>query len=155
MKAIVNQMNDVLKMILNTMLFVMVVAIFLQVVFRYVLDNPLAWTEESARFLLVWITFLGAAYAMVSGAHVGVDVVVNLFPKRLKNVTSCLAWLACMAFFILMVWQGFKLANLTMGQTSPALGIPMGVIYYIIPVSGLILIINATAKLIEDLKGER
>jgi TRAP-type C4-dicarboxylate transport system permease small subunit len=155
MKAIVNRMNDILKVFLNGMLFLMVIAVFLQVVFRFIFDNPLGWTEESARFLLVWITFLGAAYAMASGSHVGVDVVVNLFPERLKKVVAFIAWLASLAFFIIVTRQGFQLANLTMGQTSPALGIPMGYIYYVIPVSGLILIVNATVKLLEDLKGER
>jgi TRAP-type C4-dicarboxylate transport system permease small subunit len=155
MKSYVNRMNGFLKVILNAMLFLMVLLIFLQVVFRFVFDNPLGWTEESARFLLVWITFLGAAYAMASGAHIGIDAVVRLFPEGVKKVITVVAWLASVSFFILLVWQGFELANRSMGQTSPALDIPMGYIYFVIPVSGLILIINMTAKLFENLKGER
>lgn len=154
MKKAVGGMNQIIKMILNVMLFMMVILIFLQVIFRFIFESPLAWTEESARFLLVWITFLGAAYAMSTRAHIGIDVFVNLFPKKVKNVVTVISWLAGLIFFFILVYQGYNLAIKNMAQTSSTLNIPMGYIYYVIPISGLILIINATDKLVEDLKGE-
>lgn len=154
MRIIHEKFNDLLKILLSLMLFVMVVVVFLQVLFRFIFKSPLAWTAETATFLLVWITFLGASYAMSKRAHIGVEVVVNLFPKKVKKYVSILTWLVSITFFFIMIITGYQLANQTMVQTSPALGVPMGLVYYVIPVSGLILMFNMTANLVYDLRGD-
>ncbi len=150
----VQVINTVIKYFLILMMFVMVVVVFLQVVYRFVLDNPLAWTEETARYLLVWITFLGAAYAMGSKAHIGVDLFMNMLPKSLRKILLIITTLLSLVFFTVMVTQGYILSQRTMMQTSPAMGLPMGYVYLVIPISGVLLMINLLYTVIGDLRGE-
>lgn len=150
----VQLINTVIKYFLILMMFVMVVVVFLQVVYRFVLDNPLAWTEETARYLLVWITFLGAAYAMGSKAHIGVDLFMNMLPKSLRKILLIITTLLSLVFFAVMVTQGYILSQRTMMQTSPAMGLPMGYVYLVIPISGVLLMINLLYTVIGDLRGE-
>lgn len=152
MDKVINYMNVGIKHILNIILAVLVIAVFMQVIFRFVLGSPLAWTEELARYCLIWITFLGAAYAMSLKAHIGMEVFVNIFKLSGRKMLYILSTIASFAFFLLMVIQGFDLAVQSMSQLSPVLRIPMGVIYAIIPLSGCILIINMASQFSKDFK---
>ncbi|MGK7377381.1 TRAP transporter small permease [Planococcus sp. 1R117A] len=152
MNKIIGYMNSGIKHFLNVILAVLVTVVFLQVIFRFVLGSPLAWTEELARYSLIWITFLGAAYAMSLKAHIGMELFVNLFGLPIRKAIYILATIASLAFFLLMVIQGFDLAARSMSQLSPVLRIPMGVIYAVIPLSGIILIINMASQFTKDFK---
>lgn len=152
MDKVINYMNSGIKHFLNIILAVLVTVVFLQVIFRFVLQSPLAWTEELARYCLIWITFLGAAYAMSLKAHIGMEVFVNLFKVNGRKVLYVLATLASMAFFLLMVIQGADLALQSMSQLSPVLRVPMGIVYGVIPLSGIILIVNMASQFSKDFK---
>lgn len=157
MKNIINRMNLGMKHLLNVMMFVMVIVVFLQVLFRFVIDSPLAWTEEMARYLLIWITFLGAAYAMSVKAHPGVEIVVEKLPKRLQKGVLVISTLLSILFFLILITQSIEMIQRSMIQTSPALHLPMGWVYTIIPVSSVLFLINLLYITITELvsKGER
>lgn len=148
----IGYLNWGVKHLLNMLMAVLVTVVFLQVIFRFVLGSPLAWTEELARYSLIWLTFLGAAYAMSLRAHIGMEFFVNLFRTPGKKALYLIASIASLMFFLLMVVEGYNLAMQGMAQTSPVLRIPMGMIYMIIPVSGAILIINMAARFAQDFK---
>lgn len=152
MPRYINYMNMGIKHFLNVILGVLVIAVFLQVIFRFVIQQPLAWTEELSRYCLVWLTFLGAAYAMSTKAHIGMEVFVKLFALSIQKVLYVIATIASLMFFLLMVVQGYDLAIQSMSQLSPVLRIPMGVIYAVIPLSGFILIVNMTSQFTKDFK---
>jgi TRAP-type C4-dicarboxylate transport system permease small subunit len=148
-------LNQTIKYILFSLLTVLIIAVFAQVVFRFVINQPLAWTEELARYCLVWITFLGAAYAMSHKAHVGLDLFKNSLPLKGQKLLSILAALVSSSFFVIMTVKGLELMGKSMTQLSPVLQIPMGVIYAVMPISALILIINVLGITVEELKGEK
>ncbi|MCF6094839.1 TRAP transporter small permease [Microaerobacter geothermalis] len=150
----VERMNEVMKHILNLLLFVMVIVVFAQVLIRYIFDQPLAWSEELARYILVWITFLGAAYAMSKKAHVGVEIVVKLFPKNFQKIVTVLSALLSLFFFGMMIYQGYLFVERTMAQTSAVLQLPMGGVYFVIPLSGVLISINLIYYVIQELRGE-
>lgn len=152
MDKYIKYMNIGIKYFLNAVLVVLVIAVFLQVLFRFILNQPLAWTEELARYCLIWITFLGAAFAMSTKAHIGMEVFVNLFAIPIRKVLYVIATIATLAFFLLMVIEGYDLATRSMSQLSPVLRIPMGAIYSIIPLSGCILIVNMASQFSKDYK---
>lgn len=152
MDKYISYMNRGIKHFLNVILALLVIAVFLQVIFRFVLNQPLAWTEEMARYCLVWITFLGAAYAMSSKAHIGMEVFVNLFALPMRKVLYVIATVASLTFFLLMVVEGYDLAARSMSQLSPVLRIPMGAIYAVIPLSGFILIVNMASQFTKEFK---
>ena len=142
MGKLINSLNISIKYILFLLMTALIFCVFAQVIFRFVLENPLAWTEELARFILVWLTFLGAAYAMSLKAHISIDYFVNKLPVRLHKATLVLSTFISIAFFYIMVTEGYSMTVRTMGQFSSVLEIPMGLVYSIIPISGIILTIN-------------
>ena len=115
------------------------VIVLLQVIFRYVLNNPLAWTEEMARFLLIWIVLLGAAVGIKRKSHFSLDIVTKKFSKtaqeRLQFVTDAFLFIL---IFDVMVYNGVYLTNLTLRQISPALHIRMAYVYSSVLVGGIL-----------------
>ncbi|AQQ52413.1 TRAP transporter small permease [Planococcus lenghuensis] len=152
MDKLVDYMNIVIKYVLVILMAILVVAVFMQVIFRFVIEQPLAWTEELARYCLIWITFLGAAFAMATNSHIGVEFFVKLLTVPIRRIVYLLAVAASLAFFLLLVLEGYELAAGAMSQESPVLRIPMGIIYSVIPLSGCILIINLASRLPKDFK---
>lgn len=121
---------------------VSVVNVLWQVFTRFVLGAPSSFTEELARFLLIWIGVLGAGYAVGQRDHLALD----LLPERLEGRAH--AWVrvaiqACIAAFAVavMIVGGLRLVyiQLTLGQTSAALDLPLGYVYLVLPVSGAVM----------------
>lgn len=151
MGKFINFINTSLKYILFLLMTVLIISVFSQVLFRFVLNQPLAWTEELARYTLVWLTFLGAAYAMSLKAHIGVEFFVNKLPGSLHKILLFLSTLVSIAFFIILITQGYSMMTRSISQLSPVLKIPMGAVYAVIPFSGIILIINIISETIKVL----
>ena len=121
--------------------------VMLQVFSRYILNHSLFWSEELARFLLVWLTFVGATVAYRRSMHPGVDFLFKRLDRigrlRLRRVID----LACLLFFLVLVWYGCAFAYFIKAQTTPALGLPKWLVFSIIPLSGLIFSLHAVAFL--------
>jgi TRAP-type C4-dicarboxylate transport system permease small subunit len=113
---------------------VLILCCFLQVLFRFVLKLPLAWTDEASRFVFIFLIYAGAASAARSFSHVQVDAVLKLFPEKIQRILNILVQFACagvcifMAVFSQPIISSAFLAN----QTSPVMLLPMGVIYLLI-----------------------
>ena len=122
---------------------VMVLNVLWQVFSRYVLDTPSSFTDELARFLMIWIGILGAAYVAGRNGHVAIDVLARRTggsnQKRLKQVVRVAIMLFCL---FAMVIGGLRLVYITyiLEQYSPALGLPLAVVYLVIPLSGMLII---------------
>lgn len=138
-KCIVDQ---TLEAVLVILMGASVLNVLWQVFSRFVLGAPSSLTEEIARFLLIWIGVLGAGYAVGRGDHLAFE----LLPKRLSGASQ--AWLqigiqSCVALFAggVLVAGGLRLVylQLSLGQTSAALGLPMGYVYLALPLSGVVM----------------
>lgn len=132
---------------------VMVATIMLQVFCRFVLGNPLSWSEELARYAFVWITFLGAAVAYRHGGHIVVDTVVVLLPRRLQ---AALAWivdaLMVVALVVLLV-QGMNIVEVNSNVEATMLEIPMSWVYASVPVSAALMLAYQVERTLLRLKG--
>ncbi|MFF0830803.1 TRAP transporter small permease [Brevibacillus sp. NPDC003359] len=154
MGNLVSKINSILRFFIIALLAIMVIAVFLQVLFRFLLDQPLAWTEEVARYLLIWITFLGSAYAMSIKAHIGTEYIQKYLSPRMNKLVLVIAALCSLIFFLVMVQQGYVLSARSMTQTSPTLLVPMGYVYMVIPISGALLIMNVIHVTWKDITGK-
>ena len=123
-----------------------------QVFFRYILNQSLFWSEELARYLLVWLTFLGASSAYFRKANPGVDILYNKMAVRYRKMMAVMVHLASMGLFVVMIIYGCRFAYFVRLQISPALQLPKWVIISIIPVSGVILMIHGVFFFTETLK---
>lgn len=113
---------------------------FVAVIFRYVLNDSLVWSEEVARYLFVWIVFLGAAIGVRQRQHIAIDVLGSRPGPRTRSALAWLARAATLAFAALLVVPGWSFVRVGMSNSSPALQIPMGLVY-LAPVVGGVLII--------------
>lgn len=112
------------------------------------------WTEELARFLMVWSALLGAALAFQRRAHLGVDYFVGKLHPSTRKWTQALAHLLVIAFAALVLIQGgAELVQTAMasGQVTPALGLKKWVVYAVVPVSGVFMILFSLENLVTDL----
>ena len=109
----------------------MTVLIIVQIFMRYVVQESLTWSEELARYIFVWATYLGVAYGVKKNAHICVEAVTAYLPARIKEITYIVAQVIFLLFAALVVKEGFVLSMkiFRFGQSSAALGMPMGVIY--------------------------
>ncbi|MDQ2076038.1 TRAP transporter small permease [Marinimicrobium sp. ABcell2] len=138
--------DKALSYFLAGLLAIMVLDVTWQVVTRFILDEPSPYTEELARFLLIWIGLLGAAYAYRKKAHLGLDLLITNLPPKGQQRADVVANLCCFAFAALvMVYGGIQLVALTLDlrQTSAALQVPMGYVYSVLPISGVLICVYA------------
>lgn len=129
------------------MMAAMVVIIFAQVIFRFVLQASLPWSEEAARYIMVWISMLGAAVGIRRKGHIGVEAVVLLFPERLKKATVVITTLVGCCFFAGMIFYGIRICSVVAAQESPAMEISMAIPYSSIVAGGMLMFLFS----IEDL----
>ncbi len=117
-----------------------------QIVSRYVLKDPASVTEELSRFILIWIGILGAAYTYRQHAHLGFNLIVDRQPRHIRRVLLTLVEIVVIIFCVLvMLYGGSELVQLTLelDQISAALGVKMGYIYSVLPISGALFIVYA------------
>ena len=137
-----------LKVAIAICLAAMVVLVFTNVVMRYLFNSGIATSEELSRWLLVWLTFLGAIVALRQHAHLGVDTLVRALPPRGKLVCFMLSYLLMFYVDGLLTLGSWKQAVLTFGDTAPASGISVGLFFYS---SGLVFGVSAAVILLVDL----
>ncbi len=144
------------KLIAKTLIIimaVMVLNVLWQVFTRFVLDVPSSFTDELARYLMIWLGVLGAAYVTGKKGHVAIDILARRTSPRvqkiLANLVSFLIILFVLTAFII---GGIRLVYISyiLGQHSPALRIPLAVVYLILPVSGIFIIYYKIADLIKN-----
>jgi TRAP-type C4-dicarboxylate transport system permease small subunit len=121
------------------LMLVMTALVFVQIVFRYVFNVPLGWSEEMARFSFVWVSFLGASALMQVREHINVTVFLDRFPPRLQAacvLAASACALVCIYFFLV---GGIALTVNEWRQLAPATELPMGWVYLVIPVSAALM----------------
>jgi len=132
-----------LGLFLAALMAIMTIDVLWGVFTRYAMGNQASWSEELARFLLIWIGILGAAYASGQNMHLAIDLLSEkLNPTKQKRLLMLIRILIiAFAFFVLVV-GGFRLLYITqtLGQTSPALQIPMAIVYAVLPISGILVV---------------
>ncbi len=146
--AIDRLLRAVLRWSIIALMISMTIIVFLQVVFRYLLDAPLGWSEELARFLFVWVSFLGAANLVRIGQHVSVKTFVMVFPPLVKYISEIIGHIIVIFCSVMFLIGGYGITTKEWIQLSPALQIEMGWIYMVIPVATLLMIIWAVVDLI-------
>jgi TRAP-type transport system small permease protein len=105
-----------------------------QVVMRYLFNSPLSWSEEMARFAMVWMAFVSAALAFRKGQHIKLEG-LRLYPERLGPAVLLFGKVVVVVMLTALVYFGWQLTMRTMTQHSPALGVSMALMYSSIPLS--------------------
>ena len=134
------------EVIMMALLAMILAIMFGQVIMRYVFSAALSWSEEASRYLFIWLAFLGISYGIKTKSHLRVDLLETFVPG-LKKPLEVFVDLVFLVFCVYMVRPGYEMVIFlrNTGQTSPAVGIPMYVVYLSL-LCGYIL---AIARLVE------
>lgn len=136
-------LNKLIEWLLVAIFALLVVDVVWQVVSRYVVGKSSSFTEEFARFALIWLTVLGAAY--INGqkeGHLSMDFLLSKLPEKKRHARQKVIQIVMAIFaLIVMVIGGGNLVytTLSLGQISSALNVPLGYVYSIVPLCGLII----------------
>ncbi|MDF7800989.1 TRAP transporter small permease [Pontiellaceae bacterium B1224] len=149
-----------MTMVLNWALIVAVSLLVLDVCWgvfsRFVIGEQTKWTEELARFLLVWVALLGGAVAFGTKGHLGVDYFVGKFDPATQKLMAVIAHLVVLFFAgSIFVYGGGRVVfdALAMEQMTPALGWKMGHVYLALPIAGIFMVLYTVENLVETLSG--
>lgn len=134
------------------LLGMMSIVILLGVFFRYVLIQPLPWSEDLGRYLMVWMALFGVGVVMQNRGHVAVTIFVEKMPSRIRFIMILISRIFVLGFGLVMGYLGIHLVLTMMPQISPTLHIPMTWVYLGFPFYGFLLFVSTLDQILEDFK---
>lgn len=150
-----NRLDIILKWLLVFIMGAMTINVLWQVFSRFILKNPSSITEELARYMLIWLGILGASYVAGQKMHLAIDLLSTKLKGKSKSYLEIVIQSTIFLFaFFVMVIGGFRLVQITLSlnQISAALQIPLGYVYTVLPISGIIMMFYSVTFIIEELK---
>jgi TRAP-type C4-dicarboxylate transport system permease small subunit len=136
-KKVVNIYDHIEEILLVVCLLVMVVVIFLQVVMRYGFNSSLSWSEELARILFIWASWIGISFGQKKGEHIKITLVIDNLRGKARTIVLLLADLFTLAILAVLLFKGVEITQkiFNMASTTPALFIPKWILYASVPIS--------------------
>ncbi|GED14316.1 C4-dicarboxylate ABC transporter permease [Aneurinibacillus migulanus] len=141
----------------GTFLSVGIALIFYGVMMRYAFNEPKAWVEEVANYTIVWGALLGVPVALRNNHHIQVDMVYDKLPRGAQRAVDIFASVMGVLFCIFFTYYGYVLVakRYVSGMVSMDVGIPMWLVYLILPISGIMFFFRFLEKLVQALRGEK
>lgn len=136
------KIDSILEKLVLIILVIMLLSVIWQVFSRFVLRAPSTITDEISSFSLIWVWLLGAAYAAGKSLHLAIDLIPEDVVKKRQSLFNGIVFVSIAFFaFTVMIIGGFRLVQLSFqfGQTSATLEIPLGFIYMVVPISGILI----------------
>jgi TRAP-type C4-dicarboxylate transport system permease small subunit len=147
MDRISNNINRCAEVAVFVIISAMAVAVLIEVIFRYLLLLPLFWTEEFARYCLVWSSLLAAGIALKRGQHIAVAFVAERLPERIRMAAALWGDILVAALLAVILWGGIYLVTLARHQLSPAMRLSMSLPYMAIPTGSAIMLFHVLASI--------
>lgn len=143
-------------LIAAAVLAVLVVLTFLGVIWRYFLAHPFTWLEEVQMACMVWIVFAAGGAAFRTGNHVAIEMIVDMFPKKVQKVFERVIAVVVFAVLAYLFYQslGFIGMFVTSGRATSMIKIPYALIYGIAPVSFVLMAVSYVFSLVKGVKSE-
>ena len=145
--------DKIIEVLCTVIMGYMVLAVCWQVITRFILKNPSTLTEEILRYLLVWTTMVGGAYAYGRRKHLSINMLTKKLPHKQQKMLDIVIQIIVIVFaVVVMIMGGLHLVGTTSNQISAALHLPMPYVYASIPVGGILIIFYSLIFIMEDLK---
>jgi TRAP-type C4-dicarboxylate transport system permease small subunit len=154
MDRIFGRLIDFIESWAMFLLALMVVVVCLGVFFRYVLGAALAWYDEFASYLLVWLTFYGAVAASYHNRHIQFDTVVERLMPDTRRKVQMIAELFVLGFQIVLLYYGWLLTQKMGDETAVSLvWVKMGWVYSVLPITGAVMLVISVNRLLHLMLG--
>jgi len=149
------ELNRLAEWAMAVLLGALTLLVGAQIAGRFLFAYSIFWSDELARFLLVWAAFLGMSVGVCRGAHPAVDSLVRGLRPRGARVAFAVAVACSLLFFLVMVGYGAVLVQRTWPQHSPSLGLRMGLPYLAVPVAGILMGLHTIAIALRGAAADR
>lgn len=126
-----------IKTIIISLFAIQVLVVFSQVIWRFVFNDPFSWSEELARYLQVWLILLTASVCIRKGRHLAVDFATHVLPFRINKILKLITMVCIMGFTWILIIFSVQMIVITVHQITPAMRVPIGVVYMAFPVAGI------------------
>jgi len=149
------KVDSAIKWLLIILMAMMTINVLWQVFTRFIMQDPSSYTEELARFMLIWLGILGASYVAGQKMHLAIDLLSQKLEGRSKSYLELFIQSMIFLFSLfVMVIGGFRLVQitLTLNQISAALQVPLGYIYCVVPLSGALMMFYSAVFITGELK---
>ena len=126
------------------LIVLMSLVIGLQVVMRYIFQSSLSWSEELARYMCIWLVFIGSSYAARKGRHICVSALYDALPPKPALMLAIISDLVFLGFALVLTRYGFDVLTriIKVAQDSPAMGVPMWMVYSALPIGFLLICVR-------------
>ena len=153
MKQLRNILDKALKALAGISFIAMVVLTCWQVFTRYILGDPSTWSEELVSYLFAWMSLLGASLVTSERGHMNIPILIEkLKPGVQKGMKVLVELVAFLFSAIILVYGGYEITSLAMGQMTSSLGVPIGVFYIVMPLCGVLNMIYTALNIIDIVK---
>jgi len=143
LKTLFEVMDRCINWFLAMLMAGMVAIVSAQVWYRFILNDPLSWSEEASRYLFVWISFMGAAAGVRYQVHLGIDLMEKILPAGSYRMVVIIVNLIIQVFLLMIIYWGFKILGVIQFQESPSMHISMRYPYMAVPVGSIFMLINS------------
>ena len=142
-RILLKGIDTILNWALTITLTIMLVVVTAQVWYRFVFNDPLTWSEEVARYLFVWISFIGSAVGIRYRVHLGIDLIDKILSPKARKVMTVVVNLLIQIFLGVVIYWGIRILQVVQFQKSASLGIPMTYPYLAVPVGCSFMLLNS------------
>ncbi len=150
LKTLARGLDRLVAFAVVALLVVMTIVTSAGVFWRYVMNDSLGWAEELGCYMLVWVSFLGAALATYRGTHIGIDVVYDRLPRWAKRLLNILVNLAIVVFMGAIFLSSLKILPVVHTRISPTLFVSMDIPYLVLPISAVIIIFQTLVRMLPE-----
>lgn len=142
-------LNKALELLAGLSMAVMVILTTYQVIARYIFNSPSTWSEELVGYLFGWSTLFGATIVSGERGHMNIPILVDRMNPGMRKAFHILWEVVAFLFSAtILVFGGFQVSKLAMGQQTSSLGVAVGVFYWVMPVCGVIILIYSVLNII-------
>jgi len=153
MKQMLERLEGVVNKVLNLCGVILFLGIFtvvlLQVFMRYVLGAPLVWSEELARYLFIWISYLGWVFATRSGTHIRISAFFNVLPLPLRKGVAAVNQMLVVIFALVLGWLGYRMVLMNLDVPAVTLFFTYAFVYLSVPVMNFFIALQAILNLLK------
>lgn len=144
-------------MVSGGLLFTGITMLFYGVIMRYVFNDPIAWVDEISKYLIIWGAYIGMAVALRDKHHIRVDMLYEAMPESAKRWTNLFADAVGLLFCTFLVYHGSELVlnKLETGQESMDVGVPLWIVYSIMPISGVLFGVRFIENVIHHIRDKQ
>ncbi|MEG0774718.1 TRAP transporter small permease [Clostridium sp.] len=147
MNNALNKLFKSIEVLMAIMLGGMIVLVFMNVILRYFFNSGITWSEEMARYLFLWLTFIGAIGAMRDNAHLGVDTIIKRLKPKTQKVVYIFGQLITLAIMIMLAQGSFNLTLINLDSKASATNLPMYLVYGIGIVASVCISLNILSNI--------